>query len=155
MRTQRAYRRQTAGFTLVEMLAVLAILALVAGIAVPYLRGSASDRVRLDAASRHLVAALRLSRAAAVLRQTEIALVVDADRHEFSSAAVPPETFDPDISVRLKIAEPERTSPSRGGVRFFADGSSTGGEITLRLGDRAALICVNWLGGETRLGAGC
>ena len=136
---------------------MLAILVLVAGISVPYLHaGRQSDRVRLEAATRRLAAALRLSRAAAVLRQTEIALVVDADRHEFSSAAVARKTLDPDIAVRLKIAEPERLSPSRGGVRFFADGSSTGGEMILRLGNREARICVNWSrAGETRLGPGC
>jgi general secretion pathway protein H len=148
-------RAATAGFTLIELLVVLAILALVASIGFPYLTRSPSDRVRLDATARQLAAALRVSRAAAVLRNGEIALLVDAQSHSFESAAVPHRSFDSDIAIALKIAEPERVTPSRGGIRFFPDGSTTGGDVTLTLGGLQAKICVNWLTGETRQGQEC
>jgi general secretion pathway protein H len=148
-------RAATAGFTLVELLVVLAIIALVAGIGVPYMTGRSSDRVRLETTARHIAEALRVSRAAAVLRNAEIALTIDTENHNFESAAAPRRTVDSDIAIRLKIAEPERLTSSRGGVRFFPDGSSTGGDIYLSLHGLDARICVNWLSGETRQGASC
>ena len=148
-------RVTTAGFTLVELLVALVIIALVASLGMPYLIGHPSDRVRLDATARRLAASLRVSRAAAVLRSTEIALVVDVEKHTFESAAVPRESFDSDVAIKLTIAEPERATSARGGFRFFPDGSATGGDIVLRLGGQEAKLCVNWLSGETRQGAGC
>ena len=148
-------RAGTAGFTLIELLVALAIIALVAGIGVAYLGGSPSDRIRLEAAARHLAEGLRVSRAAAVLRNAEIALTVDADRHTFESPAVSRRRIDSEIAVRLTIAEPERLTSARGGFRFFPDGSSTGGEILLGLRGREARICVNWLSGEARQAARC
>jgi general secretion pathway protein H len=148
-------RAGTAGFTLIELIVVLAILGLVAGIGVAQVGGRPTDRVRLDAAARHLAEALRVSRAAAVMRNAEVALTVDADARTFESAAVSPQHIDPDIAIRLTIAEPERASATRGGFRFFPDGSSTGGEIALALRGREARVCVNWLSGATRQAARC
>jgi general secretion pathway protein H len=68
---------------------------------------------------------------------------------------IPQGSFAADIVAQLKIAEPERQTPSRGGFRFFADGSSTGGDVLLRLGSREARICVNWLTGEAQDGRAC
>jgi general secretion pathway protein H len=155
MRHTRHRDSGAAGFTIIELLVALSIMVLVASVAMPFLRGHATDRPRLDAVVQRFAAALRLSRATAILRQTEVVLVIDTDGREFSSAAMPPQTFDEDIAAQLKIAEPERLSPARGGIRFFADGSSTGGELALRLGNRQAKICINWLDGEARFGTGC
>jgi general secretion pathway protein H len=149
------HRAGTTGFTLIELLVVLAIIALVAGIGVAYLGGRPSDRIRLEATARHLAEALRVSRAAAVLRNAEIALTVDTEGHNFESAAASRQGIDSDIAVRLTIAEPERLTSARGGFRFFPDGSSTGGEILLGLRGREARICVNWLSGEARQAARC
>jgi general secretion pathway protein H len=144
----------TAGFTLIELLCVLAIIALVAGISVATF-GRPADRVRLETAAHHVAEALRLSRAAAVMRNAPVALTIDADRRTFVSAAISPQRIDADIAIRLTIAEPERLGPARGGFRFFPDGSSTGGEVLLALGGREARICVNWLSGEARQAARC
>jgi general secretion pathway protein H len=156
MSTSRGHsRRAVAGFTLVELLAVLAIIAFVAAVAMPQLSGRSSDRVRLDSAARRIVTALRVSRAIAILRNTETAVVIDVEHHEFSSPATAGSSLDPDIAVELTIASTERETTARGAIRFFPDGSSTGGDIFLRLTGRQMRICVNWASGETRLGADC
>jgi len=141
------------GFSLIEMLVVIAILAAVAIISLPLARPS--DTVRLQAAARDLVGALRLTRSAAIARSTDLVFVIDADKRTFESAVVASKSFAADIMAQMKIAEPERTTPSRGGFRFFADGSSTGGDVLLRLRNTEVKLCVNWLTGEAQDGANC
>ncbi|HZP79822.1 MAG TPA: GspH/FimT family pseudopilin [Pseudolabrys sp.] len=144
-----------AGYTLLELLAVMAIMALVATIAIPFLRGGTSDSLRLREAIHDVAGALRVTRANAILRDTQSVLVVDVDAHTLSSPALPARHFGHDILARVKVAEPERLSPSRAGIRFYPDGSSTGGEVRLSLRGHESQICVNWLTGEPRIGADC
>ena len=65
--------RNTAGFTLLEMLVVLVLVAVITAVAVPA-AGGAIQTLRLQSAARHLAAALRLARGRAI-RQQEIHLV--------------------------------------------------------------------------------
>lgn len=141
------------GFSLIEMLAALAILALATAFILP-LALRPSDALRLDAAAQDLVAALRLTRAAAIAHAADAALTVDVERRTFESPAVPARSLPADLSVKLKIAEPERAR-SHGGFRFFPDGSSTGGDMVLALHGREAKICVDWLSGIARRAASC
>jgi len=143
-----------AGFTLLELLVVLAILVLVAAVALPRLTGP-SDGVRLQSAVRDLLGALRLTRAAAITRNVEMALVIDVEQRTLQSPVVPPRRFEADIASQMKIAEAERATPSRGGFRFFPDGSSTGGDIRFRLGGREMRVCVHWLTGQARQDEAC
>jgi general secretion pathway protein H len=145
--------RATAGFSLIEMLAVLAIVALVTALAVP-LATRPSDAVRLQAAAREVVDALRLTRAAAIARNADVALAIDVDRRTFASPVVPTRRFPVDILARLKIAEPERAR-AEGSFRFFPDGSSTGGDVALVLRDKEVRICVDWMTGIPRQAADC
>ena len=79
-------RRGAAGFTLIEMLVVLSILALVASLSMPLLsRGS--EGVRLDTAASDLSAALNATRAAAIAANRPMALMVDVERQEASDRA--------------------------------------------------------------------
>ena len=61
---------RNAGFTLLEMLAALAVIALVSAISIPALRPP-SDAMRLEAAARQMAAALRLTRARAIAANAE------------------------------------------------------------------------------------
>jgi general secretion pathway protein H len=142
--------RASAGFTLFEMLAVLAILGLVAALAIPALRRP-PDSLRLEAASRSLASALRLSRAQAIGRNTDVVVTVHADRRIFASTTGQQIELDHEISVEMIFAAPLRRGRTAGAIRFFRDGTSSGGDILLTLNKRHARISVNWLTGEARL----
>jgi general secretion pathway protein H len=142
------------GFTLVEMLVVLAILALTTTFAVPLLSGG-SEGLRLDMASSELAAALRVTRSAAVTRNVQMALMIDVDRRTFSSAVVSERSFAPNIEAKLTFAAGMRSAPSDGGFQFFPDGSSTGGDVTLSLRGKQTKLCVDWLTGTVRKGPPC
>ena len=54
--------------------------------------------------------------------------------------------------VRSNLVTPRgRRGRAAGAIRFFRDGTSSGGEILLTLNKRRARISVNWLTGEARL----
>jgi general secretion pathway protein H len=143
-----------AGFTLIEMLVVLTILALGATFAVPLLSGG-SEGLRLQMASSELAAAFRVTRSAAILRNAETTLMIDVDRRTFRSTVVSQRPFAPDIEAKLTFASGIRSAPSDGGFQFFPDGSSTGGDVTLSLRGKQTKLCIDWLTGEVRLGLNC
>jgi general secretion pathway protein H len=147
--------RYCAGFTLIELLVVVALMALATGIALPLLNGKPTDYLRLRAAVYDLTGAIRVTRAAAILHDTQAVLIVDVNHHTFTSPALPPHSFAAEIAAQLQVAGPERLSPSRGGIRFYPDGTSTGGDVRLSLNGRESRICVNWLTGEPRVGSQC
>ncbi|MGY3449867.1 GspH/FimT family pseudopilin [Bradyrhizobium sp. USDA 4353] len=144
----------SAGFTLVEMLAVLVILALAATAAMPLLSRGAGT-VSLDAATSEIASALRATRAAAIVQNRMMTLNVDVDRRTFGSDVVKPRSFAPGIQAKLTYAAATRSGAAEGGFRFFPDGSSTGGDLSLELGGRQVRLCVEWLTGTVRTAAAC
>ena len=154
MTTCRQREALLAGFTLLEMLIVLTLLVLVAVLIVPPL-ARPSDNFRLQSTARDVVGALRLTRGAAILRGTEMTVVIDVDKRTVESPVVPRKSLFPEVVAQLKVAEPERITPARGGFRFFPDGSSTGGDVALTLRDKKVTLCVNWMTGLAQEGANC
>lgn len=154
MRGQNPLVDRAAGFTVLEMLVVLAIMASLVAISGPLLRGP-PDRLQLQTTTRDILAALKSTRAAAIVRNSETTLVFDLDHGTFSSPAVRASSYPESIHLNLKVAllEPEVTS--RGSIKFFPDGSSTGADLVLTLRGRSAKICVNWLTGIAREDDGC
>jgi general secretion pathway protein H len=151
-RTARADIEE-AGFTLIEALVVLAILSAVAAIALPRL--SSSRNLLLDASASELVGALRATRSAAIAQNRPLVLIVDVEQRSFDSPIGARRKLPADTRLVLNVAKPEQETPSRGGIRFFPDGSSTGGEIVLALDGRTRKICVHWLTGQPLLAGTC
>jgi general secretion pathway protein H len=154
MRGQDRLVDRTAGFTVLEMLVVLAILASLVALSQPMLRG-VPDRLQLQTTARDILAALKSTRAAAIARNAETTLVFDLERGTFSSPAVRASAFPKGIELNLKVALLEPDATSRGSIRFFPDGSSTGADLVLTLRARSAKICVNWLTGIAHEDDGC
>jgi general secretion pathway protein H len=145
---QRLYRPD-AGFTLLETLAVVAIFAMVIGVATPLLRPPPGG-LQLQASARRLCAIMRDTRARAIAGNSELAVSVDIARKSYWSPVLAETFLPPDTHMDLKIAEARKRGPAQGDILFFPSGASTGGEITLSLGGRTAIVDVNWLTGVAR-----
>ena len=143
-----------AGFTLIEMLVVLTILALTTALVVPLVSGG-SEGARLQMAAGDLASAFRLTRSAAITRNTDMSLTIDVNKRTFSSAVVSQRAFAPDIDAKLTYAAGLGTGRSDGGFQFFPDGSSTGGDVTLSLRGKQTTLCVDWLTGGVRQDQAC
>lgn len=140
-------KASTTGFTLIELLAVLFILALVAAFVVPSLGGGES--VELRSAARTLAAGLRHTRNQALNDNRSATLALDVAKREFQ---LPGEKRRHKLPGRIDIvlftARSEQQSPELGAIRFFPDGSSTGGRITLSTERLRYLVNVDWLTGR-------
>ena len=143
-------RSSTAGFTLIELLAVLLILALVAAFVVPSLGGGAA--VEIKSAARSLAAGLRQTRNRALNDNRSAILALDVAKREFR---LPGERRAHKLPARVDIvlftARSEQLSEKGGAIRFFPDGSSTGGRITLSIDSLRYLVNVDWLTGRVKV----
>ena len=144
-------RRRSSGFTLLELAVVLLILGLVYAMAGPML-GNGSVGLDVKAASRQLAAGLRRARSVAVTEHTEAVLTLDVDGRTFSVSRDPKVYALPKKLVyALVTAESEVTQDKIGGIRFFPDGSSTGGRITVSAGDLRQEVDVDWVTGRAHI----
>jgi general secretion pathway protein H len=135
------------GFTLLELLVVL-VLAVVLVTLVPPLLSGMSGATELRAAARQLAAGLRLARNEAVTGQREAVLTLDLAQHRFAVTGDPREIALPDsVALHLYTAQSELLDQTTGNVRFFPDGSSTGGAITVSGPKLAYRVNVDWLTG--------
>ena len=146
----RYVRPLTNGFTLIELLAVLFILALVAAIVVPSLGGD--EVLELKSAARNLAAGLRYTRNQALNDNRAAALSVDVGKREFRLPGEKRVRKLPEkIDITLFTARSEQQSRLQGAIRFFPDGSSTGGRVTLSGESVRFLVDVDWLTGKVSI----
>jgi general secretion pathway protein H len=140
-----ARRKRGNGFTLIELLVVLCILGLLVA-SVPSGLSASLPALRLRAATRILADDLRAARRAALLQEHEATLRLMPDRYVSSdggrSQLLP-------AGTQLTLADVAVGPGAQADrIRFFADGSSTGGRLELRLGQRHSAIAIDWLTGR-------
>jgi general secretion pathway protein H len=139
------------GFTLIEVIVVLGIVAMIAVLAVPQF-SALTPGLELRATAEELRADIRRVRNAALRENRETVLLVDLDSRTWRDGAGRWRGEAPeDIDLALVIARQEQFSDGEGGVRFYPDGSSTGGTVTLGRGARALRVTVDWFDGRVRI----
>ena len=133
------------GFTLAEMLVVLAILALMVTVTLPVLRPRHGDAI--DAVAEEIANGLRTARQAAIGKNRDVKFLFDADKRLFRTAdAMVTVKVSSDASVEI-IGAKSGDVNGDAGFTFFADGSSSGGRIHIGSGSDNRTINVAWLTG--------
>ena len=141
------------GFTLIEMIAVLMLVALVAG-AVAFSLGKNMQGVKTRAAVRDLTAAMRYTRGQAIVKHEQRALEIDVEARTYLAPGRPLVELPEGLDMKLLTAASEQTGDSKGLIRFFPDGSSSGGRVTLKRDDHEWRVEIAWLTGEVRMEEG-
>ena len=113
---------------------------------------SGVSSTELKASARQLAAGLRKARSDAVTHRRETALVVDVEARRFQLSGDPRLYRLPkDVEVKLFTAQSELVNSNTGAIRFFPDGGSTGGRITVAAKQRQFAVDVNWLTGQVAI----
>jgi general secretion pathway protein H len=91
-----------------------------------------------------------------MLSNREQVFALDLDQRLFRAGRDQPlKQLDRAIDLQLYTAQSELLDAARGQIRFFPDGTSTGGAISLSLNGQQAEVDIDWLTGQVEIaGAG-
>lgn len=134
------------GFTLLELLVALAIAALLFVFVLP--AGSRQrEHAQLANAARAVASGLRTTRIAAINAGRPAIFAVDIAHAAYRPAGSAAQALPPGVQVALLTQRTETRGATLGDIRFFPDGSSSGGGVTLSRGGDRFDVLVNWLTG--------
>lgn len=139
------------GFTLLEMVCVLAIIGLLSAVLLPFIPHNTS-RSRLQAYALQAATLLMADRNAAIRRGTDVATLVDPGSRRIVSGAGKNAIHVPD-DVHFDATLPQTCNqrPAFSTISFFANGMSCGGSIALTRFDTGYEVRVNWLTGRVEI----
>jgi len=139
--------KQAQGFTLIELTIVLLIVVLGFSVIGTNI-ASGNKSAQLKALSRDLASALRYARGQALISHKEVAVAINLAENSYQLTNRDKTFhFSDEIDLTLVIAQDEFEGEEIGHLRFYPDGSSSGGRITLEWGNLSSKIDVNWLSG--------
>ena len=151
MKPLRAMPGRHRGVTLLELLIVLTLMALIAAMALPMFSGGVSG-TDLKTAARDVAAGLRLARDRAIAQRTESLLELNLEARTFRVSPDERSHKLPEkLELKLYTAQRDLLNDKVGAIRFFPDGGSNGGRITLAAGERKYDVDVDWLTGRVSI----
>lgn len=136
------------GFSLLELIIVLAIMGLMMGLTVPWLSGSASHMI-LKSTARKTAAALRYARSVATTENIPIASIVDMDRQQIVITREPKQVafieqnktndqalkyYQPPAGIQFRVTDSDtyHFQNERLVILFFPSGNSSGGTFYIQ-----------------------
>ena len=139
------------GFTLLEMVCIIAIIAMLTAVLLPNIPRSTS-RPQLEAYALETASLLKADRTAAIRHRVQIATQIDAGARSLRSGSTGRILRIPD-DVALDAILPNRCNdrPALSTISFFPTGMSCGGTVTLSRLSTSYEIRVNWLTGGVEI----
>lgn len=142
-----------AGFSLLEIMIALAILALAVGlVGIGFARSSAG--FRFDAAVQDLSLSLREANARALRSGRDVAVVLDVTGRQYQLSQDQPVNLPDGAGVKVISGGEVMTTTNKPAIIFYPNGGSSGGSVTLTEQDRAATVSVDWLTGAVTIASG-
>lgn len=141
---------RASGFTLLEMLLVLALIAIAGALAALALTGGL-DGMHLRSSAKEIAAQLRYTRALAISTGQPQRFTIDPENHRWQVPNRKPGRIAESLGVRFTGARQAQARAGEGGILFFPDGASTGGRVQLQAKRAAWRIDVGWLTGQVKL----
>lgn len=138
------------GFTLLEVLIVLVIGGLLMGVGV----ASLSEGPVLRQSTYEVAASLRHARANAIARQQPVVWKMDMTSKHFWLEGLDKDTkrqLHQAVQAKLNTTAAEVTSTQQAGIRFYPDGSSTGGSVDLTYHQQTYKVNVEWVTGRVSI----
>ena len=143
--------RGEAGFALIEILCVLAIIGMLAAIILPAIP-RATTRAKLESYAVETAVLLKADRNAALRRQIQVATLVDAEARSIRSGATGRVVRLPnDVSLDAILASRCADRITGRSIDFFPSGMSCGGTIALARPGMGFEVRVNWLTGGVEI----
>jgi general secretion pathway protein H len=133
-----------------ELLVVLAILGMALVLAMPTL-GRLLPGLELRTEARDVANVLREARARAIGRNEEVTVVIDLERGILEVGGKAALQLSRRISIPVSAGDSSSSAVAHPEIRFFPDGTSTGGHLTLALDERENYVAVDWLTGAVSL----
>lgn len=141
------------GFTLVEVLVVLAVIGLALGVVA--MRGpQRSPALDLRAAAGTVAETLRLARSRAVAGNRTVGVAFDVGGPALQMDGAPPHILPPGIAMAVTATLGNTAGDRLAAIRFAPDGSSSGGRVVLQGGGRRTQVGVEWLTGRVSVADG-
>jgi len=143
--------RRISGFTLIEILVVFVIISLMFALVPMVIKPSIGSQLKNSA--REISILLRWTRTHAVTERQHIALWMNtADKQYQIDSREGIHILPEEVEVLMTVADHE-IDGSNAAIRFYPDGSSSGGTIELAVENEGYTIQVDWLTGEVALQA--
>ena len=145
-----AARRRAPGFTLIEVLVVLALIAAASALAAGVLTGGIAG-LRLRSSATTIASQLRYTRAQALATGEAQRFVIDPRAHRWTAPRGHHGNLPPTLGVAFIGARETQPGVGQGAIVFFPDGASTGGRVQLTAKRAAWNVDVAWLTGEVKV----
>lgn len=135
------------GFTLLEILVVMVMIVIVMSVFSSSMMKSL-DKAKIRAVSKDLVSAIRYTRGQAIVKHEQKTISFNVENKTYKAPRKKLVEIPDAMEIYVYTADSEIADDSIGSIRFFSDGSSTGGWVKLIHGNKIWKINVNWLTGE-------